>query len=343
MVAPHRFGQRRIRTSIVVSMLLISSCSAESEPEVAINYAGRADVAAFSDAVVAEHALDPELLVRAARAAHFRQDIIERISKPAEKVWTWGRYRDHLVDEDRISQGAEFWRAHRSTLDRAAAEYGVAPEYVVAVLGIETRYGRIKGGYPVLDALFTLGFDYPPRAEFFRSELTQFLLLVSEEDKDPSEIKGSYAGAMGYGQFISSSYRNYAVDFDDDGVRDIWDNPTDAIGSIANYFEQHGWHDRGLVAEELLVTDEAERLALNEVAQTDLKLTKTIADLRTAGAPVDEEYAPDRIAGVFALETDDGVEYWLVFDNFYAITRYNHSHLYAMAVHQLAQEIKQRL
>ena len=303
-------------------------------------YVDRADVAEYVEELVKDQGLAREFVREAVHAAKFRQDIIDKISRPAEKVWTWGRYRSHLVDDDRIEQGVAFWRAHDATLQRAAQAYGVAPEYVVAILGIETRYGRITGGYPVLDALFTLGFDYPPRSKFFRKELTEFLHLATEEGKDPSTIKGSYAGAMGYGQFISSSYRHYAVDFDDDGVRDIWANPVDAIGSIANYFVQHKWRGDEQVAMRVDVTTQAAR----DLLQIDLKLTRTVAEFAQAGIRLDDAGVPsDAKAGLFELTTQDGVEHWLVFHDFYVITRYNHSRLYAMAVYQLAQAIKARM
>ena len=225
----------RLIVSILVPAFVTSLAWAEnasSAPEGG-NYAVRSDVAEYVRTVTSEHGFKADELKALLSAVEYRADIIERISKPAEKVWTWARYKRHLVDEQRIAEGAVFWHKHADTIARAAQTFSVAPEIIVAILGIETRYGRITGTYPVLESLMTLGFDYPPRASFFRKELTEFLLLAREEDKDPTTLTGSYAGAMGYGQFISSSYRYYAVDFDDDGVRDIWANPVDAIGSIA--------------------------------------------------------------------------------------------------------------
>jgi len=301
-------------------------------------YGERADVAAYLDHLAAEHGFEREKLHRWFGEAHQRQDIIEKISKPAEKVWTWARYRGHLVDGERIEQGALFWNENSDALARAAQQYGVAPEYVVAILGIETRYGRVKGSYPVLDALTTLAFDYPPRSDFFRKELTEFLLLAREEGKDPRMLTGSYAGAMGYGQFIPSSYRHYAVDFDADGVRDIWQNPQDAIGSIANYFARHRWRGVGPVAIQIEPPANGVQ-ALSKLADTSLELKHTVADLQESGARL-HGVDPQTEVAVYELEGADGVEYWAGFHDFRVITRYNRSYMYALAVHQLSQAIK---
>lgn len=303
------------------------------------DYLERPAVTDFIDQMQTEHAYDPQALRQLfAQTAH-RADIIEKISKPAERVWTWGRYKGHLVDDARIQAGIEFGRQHWSTLLAAEQEYGVAPEIVLAILGIETRYGQITGSYPVFESLVTLGFDYPPRAKFFRSELEQFLLLAREEGKDPLTLNGSYAGAMGYGQFISSSYRHYAVDFDDDGVRDIWQNPVDAIGSIANYFRQHRWHGEHPRAIQVsLATDAQIEFG------TGLKLNQTVGSLREAGVSLPESLSDldDGLAArIYRLQYDDDTpdEYWVALEDFYVITRYNRSHLYAMAVHHIAERI----
>ena len=298
-------------------------------------YGQRADVAEYLDALAAQHDFDRADLNTLFSDAQQRQDIIDRISRPAEKTWTWARYRAHLVDEKRIDKGVEFWDANAETLARAEAQYGVAPEVVLAVLGIETRYGAITGSYRVLDALTTLGFDYPPRASFFKKELTEFLLLAREEGKDPRALTGSYAGAMGYGQFIPSSYRHYAVDFDADGVRDIWQNPEDAIGSIANYFARHKWRGDGPVA----VPVELSSADASVQPNAGLELRHTVQDLQALGIQV-EGLAPDAKAALFKLDADQGTEYWLGLHDFYVITRYNRSHLYAFAVYELSEAIK---
>ena len=301
------------------------------------DYSGREDVRTFVSDMSKNHGFDEAELQALLAGVQHRADIIERISKPAETVWTWGRYKKHLVDEERVKQGIEFGRAHAATLKRAEEEFGVAPEVVLAILGIETRFGRVTGSFPVLESLMTLGFDYPPRAAFFRKELGEFLILAREEGKDPASLTGSYAGAMGYGQFISSSYRHYAVDFDDDGVRDIWTNPVDAIGSIANYFARHRWQG-----------DQARaiQVRLEEGAQiqfdSGLDQTQTVGNYVKAGM-IDPGVAHDTRAKLYRVEGADGLEYWLAFHDFYVITRYNRSHLYALAVHHLADLIKAEL
>jgi len=299
------------------------------------SYGTRKDVADYIEDVAQAHGFDANQLKSLLGAVAFRKDIIDRISRPAEKVWTWGRYKRVLVDEQRVVEGAKFWRAHRETLSRAEEVYGVAPEVVVAIIGIETRYGRITGSFPVLESLMTLGFDYPARAGFFRKELTEFLLLAREEGKDPTALNGSYAGAMGYGQFISSSYRHYAVDFDRDGVRDIWHNPVDAIGSIANYFHKHRWqggHPRALrVRPSRPITGLSTALDQTERVSDYLALGVIAPSLPTA-----------LTARLYEVEGENGTEHWLALHDFYVITRYNRSHLYALAVHHLADLIKSR-
>ncbi len=322
----------------------LPSVCAEPAPEFATPYAERADVAAYVAELATAHGFDAQALAALLGQVRQRQDIIERISKPAESVWTWARYQKHLVDEARVAQGVAFWAEHETTLSQAEATYGVPAHYILAILGIETRYGKITGSFPVLEALMTLGFDYPPRAPFFRKELTEFLLLAREEGKDPRTLYGSYAGAMGYGQFISSSYRHYAVDFDDDGVRDIWQDPDDAIGSVANYFARHRWQGDGPVTFAVSVQgDRAQALA-----NASLQPQHTLAEWQamgvawpTAAAPA-STLSPELPAALFKLDGAAGDEYWLGLHDFYVITRYNHSHMYAMAVHQLAQLIKAR-
>ncbi len=188
-----------------------------------------------------KHGFDPQSLSRTLEQAEIKQSILDAISRPAEKTLTWTEYRNIFIKPNRIEGGVNFWKENEADLNRAYQQYGVPPEIITAIIGVETLYGKRTGGYRVLDALTTLGFYYPPRSEFFRKELLQFLLLTREENIDPAEPTGSYAGAMGKPQFIPSSYRHYAIDFDDDGKRDIWNNNTDVIGSVASYFSRHGW------------------------------------------------------------------------------------------------------
>ena len=322
-----------MRTSIVlgiVALLLYGPAGAD--------YSNRQDVLAYMDALVTEHGFDKAELQAIFADAQHQPRIVEAISRPKERTLKWHEYRRIFVKQPRIDQGVAFWRENEAALQAAEAAFQVAPEYVVAIIGVETRFGRIMGAYRVLDALSTLAFDYPPRADFFRKELTQFMLLVREEGRAPGEFKGSYAGAMGYGQFIPSSFRHYAVDFDGDGARDIWTNTTDAIGSVANYFAEHGWRQAGLVAEQVRVT---EPQAADAAVGNGLTLNSTVGELRTLGvqAPAAADAAK---AALLRMELENGVEYWLALHNFQVITRYNRSRLYALAVHQLSQAIKAR-
>ena len=294
-------------------------------------------VDAFVDEMVAEHGFERAALTELLAEAQSRGEIIERISRPAERTLTWAEYRRIFLGADRVADGARFVAEHRETLARAEATFGVEPIYVAAILGVETRYGRFKGDWPVLDALYTLGFDYPPRARFFRSELEAFLLLAREEGKDPRELTGSYAGAMGWGQFISSSYRAYAVDFDDDGVRDIWANPLDAVGSVANYFAEHRWQAGAEVLRDVEVDDPA---AIAEFANAGVELGTTVGALAALGVRGLDDLAPDTPAGVWRVEAENGERFVVTFGNFYTITRYNRSHLYAMAIEDLARAIE---
>ena len=324
------------RKTLLLCCALLASPS-QAQENFPRPYADRADVEAYIQQLTEQHDFSERELKSLFARAQQREDIIERISRPAEKTWTWARYRNLLVDEARIEKGVAFWSDHAQTLARAQQVFGVEPEYVLAILGIETRYGEVKGTFPVLDALTTLGFDYPPRADFFRSELTQFLILAREEQKDPAELLGSYAGAMGYGQFISSSYRHYAVDFDDDGVRDIWSNPVDAIGSIANYFAKHKWRPGEVVALQMDVP----AVAAQPWLTTGLSLPHTVAQLAAGDLPVADIQGDAKVA-LYRMDAQDQDEFWLALHNFYVITRYNRSHMYALAVHQLSQEIKRR-
>ncbi|TGN38217.1 lytic murein transglycosylase B [Marinobacter confluentis] len=268
--------------------------------------------------------------------AQRKQAILDSISRPAEKTMEWHSYRKIFIRPERIAQGQEFMASHADALARAEQEYGVPPEIIAAIIGVETWYGRYLGNYRVLDALATLAFDYPPRSRFFRSELEQFLLMTREQGLDPLALKGSYAGAMGYGQFISSSYRHYAVDFDQDGVADILTNPVDAIGSVANYFSEHHWRAGEPVADRLSQDLPADSRLLT----SGLKPSLNVADYRKAGLPVPDSVSDALPARALRLKAESNHEVWLTYRNFYVITRYNHSHLYAMAVHQLSEALK---
>ena len=293
----------------------------------------------FIEKMVKEHNFAADEVKAILAKAERKQSILDAISRPAEKTKEWHEYRKIFLGEKRINQGIEFWRSHKKTILRASEVYGVAPEIIVAIIGVETRYGRHTGTYRVLDALATLGFDYPKRGKFFRSELEQFLLLVREQDLDVTHLKGSYAGAMGYGQFIPSSYRAYAVDFDADNKVDIWQNPVDAIGSVANYFKAHKWQTDQPVLTRARIQKEYEKDILNKKNKPTLSLSDVVDKGFT---PVDSYDDQLRVMPL-VFTGDYGKEFWLGFDNFYVITRYNRSHMYALAVWQLSQEIKSRM
>ena len=299
------------------------------------NYAQRKDVQEFINQMVEKHNFDRTVLSQWMAKANKLDGVLESIARPAEKTLTWERYRPIFLKKKRIKLGKEFMQKNRVLLERAEKETGVPKNIITAIIGVETYYGRHKGKTSVFDSLVTLGFDYPPRAKFFRSELEHFLLLAREVDIDVSSIKGSYAGAMGMPQFISSSYRAYAVDFDGDGKRDLWDSKADVIGSVANYFKKHGWQRGGDVVHRARL-----KQAPKEATRTKLKPHTSIADFRHQGVVISKAFADDVKATLVTLEGNEGVEHWIGLKNFYVITRYNHSALYAMAVYQLSLELE---
>ncbi|GIU18313.1 MULTISPECIES: lytic murein transglycosylase B [unclassified Shewanella] len=270
--------------------------------------------------------------------AEYNQAVIDAMTKPWEAK-PWHQYYPIFLTEKRLDAGLAFWKEHAKTIERASKEFDVDPQIIVAIIGIETFYGGYMGNYPVKDALYTLGFHYPPRATFFRSEFANLQSLVKEEHLDINSLKGSYAGAMGFGQFIPSSYRHYAVDFDNDGSRDLLNSTTDAIGSVANYFHQHGWQKNQPVTLQLTLNKD-----LPDTVKTwsGEKLHYQVADILSPNVALAQSMDLDvsQPALVVKLEQADHDEYWLGLKNFYVITRYNRSPLYAMAVYQFSQELK---
>ena len=304
-----------------------------------VNYAQRADVKEFINEMVKQHGFDRAYLENKFANAKRLDNVLESIAKPAEKELTWKQYRPIFVTDKRTNKGKKFIEEHRATLQRAEKKYGVPLEIIAAIIGVESYYGKHTGRYTVFDSLTTLGFDYPKRSKFFRSELKQFLLLSKEEDIDVNEMTGSYAGAMGMPQFISSSYRRYAVDFDGDGKRDLWHSIDDVIGSVANYFSDHGWQSGVSVTHPVTVTDESIVRKKNS-----LKPYATVGQFKKQGvkidAVVDKQLNDKQLATLLKFDGRRGKEYWLGLKNFYVITRYNHSELYAMAVYQLSERLK---
>lgn len=323
----------RKRTSALAAGLIFAfsapACSANP------HFAERSEVQDFIVDMAERHDFTREELTDLFSKAAFRQDILDAMSRPAERR-PWHEYRPIFITPNRISGGVEFWRSHRDILERARETFGVPPEIVTAIIGVETFYGRSTGRHRVLDSLATLAFDYPRRAEFFRSELEAYLVLSREERFDPLAIRGSYAGAMGKPQFIPTSYRSYAVDFDGDDRRDLLDNVADAIGSVANYLKVHGWKQDAAIASRASLEGDGWR----ELAQNGIRPHTAVDRLAAAGVHAADPLPGDALATLVELEGTDGTEVWVALDNFYVITRYNRSHKYALAAYQLSQEIR---
>jgi membrane-bound lytic murein transglycosylase B len=288
----------------------------------------------FADEMEKKHGFERPWLDSLLSGASYQQSIIDAISRPYE-ARPWYEYQPLFVTTANAEKGVEFWDSHKATLDRAHKEYGVPPEIIVAIIGVETRYGKNTGHHLVVDALATLAFGYPSRARFFRKQLEEFLLLQREESLDGTGMKGSYAGAIGIPQFIPSSYRDFAVDFDNDGVRDL-NNPADAIGSVGNYFKEHGWKG----GERVAVPARAAGTDYHIYANFELKPNVSVKELKDADVTTEESLAPDLQTALLLFDAGEKDELWLGFHNFYVITRYNHSALYAMAVFQLSQKVR---
>lgn len=301
------------------------------------DYDGSPQVAEFVGEMTRDHGFAGEQLMGVFRDVRRKQAILDAISRPAERVKPWKEYRPMFLTDARVARGVDFWRQHEAALARAEQEYGVPAQVIVSIIGVETFFGRNTGNYRVIDALSSLAFDYPPRAPFFRKELREFLLLSREEQVDPLTLKGSYAGAMGLPQFMPSSFRAYAVDFDGDGHINIWNNPDDAIGSVASYFKRHGWVPGEPVVSRAMVRGER----VDEGLSPGIEPVRTVGELRALGWSSHDALRDDLPVTAFRLEGDNGPEYWLGLKNFYAITRYNRSVMYAMAVHQLSDLLVQ--
>lgn len=317
---------------ILVALLSILGISAAYA-----DIAGRTDVKEFITHMVADYGMDKNKLTALFKQTEIKQSILDAMNRPAESK-PWYQYRPIFVTQESINKGISYYKTNKAALDRAAQEYGVPASIIVAIIGVETRYGTNKGSYRVIDALSTLAFDYPKRSTFFKAELEQYLLLTQEEKIDPLSIKGSYAGAMGTPQFMPSSYRLYAVDFVGDGKRDLWNNDTDAIGSVANYFKAKGWKTGNAVAFPALVSNEK---IVNK--DNDVTLSTTVGHLKKQGVKLNAIVSNEEKATLLVFQNDKGNEYWVGLNNFYVITRYNKSPLYALAVYQLSQELAKHI
>lgn len=326
---------RLIRAGMLLAMCVpLLGSSGETPAAAALD----PEIATFIDELAVNHQFDRGQLNRWFGQARIQHGILKAIANPTTAL-PWHVFRASHVSPGRIRGGIDYWERHAATLKLASAESGVPEELLVATVGIESFYGRLAGTSKVFDALVTLAFNYPPRAARFRGELEQFLLLTRELKINPLGIKGSYAGALGVPQFLPSSYRRYAVDFDNDGKRDLW-NHHDAIGSIANYYKSHGWQRGEPVLAALEQPADAPNDEFKALVERGINPNTTVGAIRRTGASPAYLVADDMPAAVFGAETEAGMRYWMGFNNFYVITRYNRSVNYALAVYELAQELR---
>jgi peptidoglycan lytic transglycosylase B len=299
----------------------------------------RPEIVAFVDEVVSRDGMSRKAVRKLLQEAQPQPKIIDMMNRPIEKVAPWWQYRERFLTAERISDGVRFWLDHKNSLEQVATQYQVPPEYLVAILGVETHYGRNTGPYRALDALATLAFDYPPRQKFFRGELEEFLLLARENKLDPLTVTGSYAGALGVPQFMPSQYRRYSVDANTDQRRDLWGDWDDILASVANYLREHGWAAGGpVLAETRLEPDPSFQFEPH-----NLELNETVEGLAAHGVKVEMDVPPDTKVVLLSAEQRDGPAYRVGFHNFYVLTRYNASARYAMAVYELAQVLAQRV
>ena len=324
-----------MRSFIFISSLLLALLSA-SPAALAIDIK-RGEVKEFIAYMAHNHQFKKRPLRKLFKAVKEQPAILEAMDKPAEKAKLWFEYRAIFLTDRRIREGTEFWRAHRQALERASEKSGVPPEYLAAILGVETYYGRQTGNYRVLDALSTLAFDYPARSKFFRDELEQYLLLTRDAHFDPLLLKGSYAGAMGAPQFMPSNYRKYAVDADDNGRVDLWTDWDDVCASVGNYLKEYGWKS----GEPVLTEATVEEKKPEDLDGRKLILSETVGSLKAKGVSFETTLGADAPALLIAVDDADGPHWRVGYNNFFVITRYNHSALYAMAVYELAAAVKQ--
>lgn len=297
----------------------------------------KAQVTAFAKEFAEKNELPLGEVTSILDQAEFQQEIIDKISRPAEGTMTWGRYRKIFMTDERIAAGVSFWDEHAEALGQVSADTGVPEEVILGIIGVETYFGKIMGTYRVLDALYTLAFGYPKRGRFFRKELGHFLELAEAEKLEVAGIKGSYAGAMGYSQFMPSSYKAYARSFDKGGNSDLMGSPEDAIASVANYLKVHRWKTGQPITSQATMTRK-----ITGLRKQSLRPKNKVSDYTAIGFKPEPELPSDLKATMIILENENGTEHWFGLENFYVITRYNHSKLYAMAVTQLAQEIKEK-
>ena len=327
------------------------------------DYSEHPDAKDVIKTLVSEHGFDESYVIKILQTAKKQEQILKSMSSPAEFTWTWDRYKKLFLEEKRISNGKKFIKENSDLFIKVEREFGVPKEIITSILGVETRYGKIKGSYRVLDSLVTLGFDFPRRSKFFKSELIQFFILTRENNLDINAVQGSYAGAMGYGQFISSSYRAYAIDYDGDGYADLFNSVPDAVASIANYLQKHGWKRDGAIVQKVEINK------VNKTYKHQANLKKYIPLQFTEG--LEEEYIIKNGDSLSSIAISNNLElqqlmtlnniknknliksgqtillkkpqdlFFIGDDNFIAITKYNRSHFYAKAVYDLSLEFKQ--
>jgi membrane-bound lytic murein transglycosylase B len=329
-----------LHTYASISLLLLTSTVAAKDDAAYVDLEQQ-NVITFIEEMVEQHDFDAATMHAVLGNARIKSSIIRKISTPSERRLTWAEYRKIFITEERISAGVDFWRDNEAMLKRIELESGVPVSMLVGIIGVETYFGRITGKDRVIDALATLAFGYPPRAKFFRKELVQFLLLTREEDVDPGAPTGSYAGAMGRPQFMPSSFRAYAVDATGDGKRDIWNNWADSAGSIANYFNAHGWKNGGEIVAQATLGHNWK--GATPKPKNSLRSQHTVASLSDMGILFATELAPSSDGQLLTYEGPQGLEHWVGFHNFFVITKYNHSAMYALAVHQLGQKISSQV
>jgi membrane-bound lytic murein transglycosylase B len=329
----------KYRFLAVAAAILISVSCARAVDDVAPVYVDvdSPSVVAFIDEMISAHDFNRDALRAVLSQAEIKPSIIKKISTPAERTLTWAEYRKIFITKERVNAGVTFWRENREMLNRINKETGVSIEMIVGIIGVETYFGRITGNDRVLDALATLAFEYPKRSKFFRNELVQFLILTREEDIDATVPIGSYAGAMGRPQFMPSSFRAYAVDATGDGKRDIWNDWADVSGSVANYFLEHGWRASEDVVSQATLSGQWKG-PVPEPKNT-LKASNTIESLSEQGVVFATNLCADSKGELLTYEGAAGAEHWVGFHNFFVITKYNRSTMYALAAHQLGQEI----
>ena len=318
-------------------------------PSIALSesdFSENSEVEVLIDELVLENGLDRVMLRQIFSNVQRKDSVLKAMRRPAEKIKPWFEYRDLFVSKSRIRSGLVFYEKNKETLMRAEEKFGVPAEIIVSIIGIETNYGGNTGSYRVVDALSTLAFHYPSelknhlrRKGYFASELKNFLILTEQQQLDPLALRGSYAGAMGFGQFMPSSYRNYAVDFDGDGRIDIWENISDAIGSVANYLARHGWRE----SEAIVVLADFSSNSDQNWINVSLKPKKTVRELAAMNFTTKTPVSASSLATAMALEGDQGIEYWMGFNNFYVITRYNPRVKYALSVYLLAKSIAEKI